>query len=259
MNSLNFFIKKYLENRPAFMALIRPQEAYLFQKFKKYIKRKILDFGCGDGFFAQVTFGKNFVDVGLDIKNERTLRIVNKKIYKKVVIYDGKKIPFKDNYFQTVISNCVLEHLPELEISLKGINRVLKKNGYFLTTVMTKRWSDFMLGKKLFGKIYVSFMNKKQEHFNLLKVSEWEKLFRKNGFEVIEKVGYLSKNNSQLLDLVHYFSIPSLLTYKIFGRWVIFPSWYKFLKVDKFFERKISFPLPQNSAAVFFVLMKVFN
>jgi len=171
-----------------------------------------------------VTFGKNFVDVGLDIKNERTLKIVNKKIYKKVVIYDGKKITFKDDYFQTVISNCVLEHLPKLEISLKEINRVLKKNRYFLTTVMTDRWIDFMLGKKLFGKIYVSFMNKKQEH---------------------------------LLDLFHYFSIPSFFTHKIFGLWVLFPSWYKFLRVDKFFERKISFPSPQNSAAVFFVLRKV--
>ena len=257
MKSLNFFIKKYLENRPAFMAFIRPQEAYLFQKFKKYIKKKILDFGCGDGFFAQITFGKNFVDIGLDIKNERTLKIINKKIYKKVVIYDGEKIPFKNSYFKTVISNCVLEHLPKLEKSLKEINRVLKKDGYFLTTVMTDKWSDFLFGKKIFGNLYVNFMNKKQEHFNLLSLSKWEKIFKKNGFAVVEKVGYLSKKTSQFLDLFHYFSIPSLLTYKIFDRWIIFPYWYKFLKVDKFIRRKISFPLPQNSAAVFFVLKKI--
>jgi len=254
---LSFFIKKYLENRPTFMALIRPQEAYLFQRFKKHLKKKILDFGCGDGFFAKVTFGKNFIDIGLDIKNERTLKIVNQKIYKKVVIYDGEKIPFKENFFQTVISNCVLEHLIKLNQSLKEINRVLKKNGYFLTTVMTNKWSDFMFGKKFFGKLYVNFMNKKQSHFNLLNLSQWEKFFEKNGFSVIEKIGYLSKNNAQFLDIFHYFSIPSLLTYKLFDRWVIFPSWYKFLKADKFIKRKISFPLPQNSAAVFFVLKKI--
>ena len=255
--NIDFFIKKYLENRPAFMALIRSQEAHLFQKFKKYLKKKILDFGCGDGFFAKVTFGRNFIDIGLDIKNERTLKIVNKKIYKKVVIYDGKKIPFKDNFFQTVVSNCVLEHLPKLNQSLKEISRVLKKNGYFLTTVMTDKWSQFMLGKKVFGNSYVSLMNKKQKHFNLLTASQWQKVFEKNGFSVIEKIGYLSKRNSQFLDLFHYFSTPSLFTYKIFGRWVIYPSWYKFLKIDKFIKKQISFPPPKNSAAVFFVLKKI--
>jgi len=238
------------------MALIRPQEAYLFQKFKKYIKKKVLDFGCGDGFFAKVNFGENFVDVGLDIKNERTLKIINKNIYKKIVIYNGETIPFKKSYFKTVISNCVLEHLPDLNQSLKEINRVLKSKGYFLTTVMTDKWSEFMLGKKFFGKVYVSLMNKKQDHFNLLSLSQWEKIFKKNGFEVVEKVGYLSKNNSQFLDLFHYFSTPSLLTYKIFGRWVIFPFWYKFLKIDKFIKNKISFPSAQNSASIFFVLKK---
>jgi hypothetical protein len=100
-------------------------------------------------------------------------------------------------------------------------------------------------------------MNKKQEHFNLLTVSQWQKVFEKNGFKVIEKIGYLSKRNSQFLDLFHYLSTPSLLTYKIFGRWVIYPSWYKFLKIDKFIKKQISFPLPENSAAVFFVLKKI--
>ena len=58
MKSINYYIKKYLENRPMFMAIIRGQEAMLFQKYNKLVKGKILDFGCGEGFFTELVFGK---------------------------------------------------------------------------------------------------------------------------------------------------------------------------------------------------------
>src|SRR3989339_1936064 len=121
MKNKDYFIRKYLENRPMFLAIIRSQEAVLFQKHNYVIKGKVLDFGCGDGFFTEIVFGKGKIDVGLDLKNSRALRADENKTYKKVVYYDGKKIPFPDKYFSTVISNCVLEHIPNLKQSLSEI------------------------------------------------------------------------------------------------------------------------------------------
>ena len=122
-----------------FHSFIRPQEAMLFQKYLRYIKPPVLDFGCGDGFFAETVFGKGKIDVGLDLLNSRANEAESKKIYKKISYYDGSTIPYPTHYFQTVISNCVLEHIIEINKSLNEIHRVLKPNGYFLTTVMTER------------------------------------------------------------------------------------------------------------------------
>ena len=95
--NLEYFIQKYVENRPLFMALIRPQEAMLFYKNKKIIKQPILDFGCGDGFFSKIVFGKKVIDVGLDITNSRAKEAEKNGIYKRVTFYNGKTIPYPNN------------------------------------------------------------------------------------------------------------------------------------------------------------------
>lgn len=237
-----------------FYCFIRPQEAMLFQKNTKYIKKPILDFGCGDGFFAEVVFGKNKIDVGLDIKSSRINEAKEKNIYKKTVIYDGKTIPFPDGCFICVISNCVLEHLPQLEDNLEEIHRVLKPNGYFITTVMTNKWEDYLLGKKILGKYYINYIRKKQEHNNLLTVNNWQNKFKQTGFRLVKKNGYLSKTVSRHLELYHYLSFPSLIYYKLFKKWSLSsPLLPLCCNVSKQSKEKIS---PNNSAAIFFVLKK---
>ena len=70
---LSKVITGYLEARPFFFTLIRPQEALLFQQFNQLLKAPILDFGCGDGFFAQVVFQPLKIDLGLDVPSSRIL------------------------------------------------------------------------------------------------------------------------------------------------------------------------------------------
>ena len=84
MKKIDFYIKKYLENRPMFMAIIRSQEAMLFQKYSKLIKAKVLDFGCGEGFFAELIFGKGKINVGLDLFNNERIKEAKKNIYKTI-------------------------------------------------------------------------------------------------------------------------------------------------------------------------------
>lgn len=240
-----------------FFAVIRSIEADLFEKNKKYLKRKILDFGCGDGFFAKTVFGKGKIEVGLDLAiNKRTNEAVKDKIYKKLILYDGIKIPFKNNYFHTIISNCVLEHIPDLKNSIKEIYRVLKPGGYFLTTVMTDNWEKFLLGKKIFGEKYLQFLRKKQEHYNLLSQKQWEKIFEKQGFKIIASLPYLSKNQSRFLEVFHYLSLPSLLSYKLFNKWVLFPFWYKIFFFDKIIKKILSEKNIKNGAGLFLIVKK---
>tara|TARA_Y100000310_G_scaffold170217_1_gene170368 strand:+ start:270 stop:719 length:450 start_codon:yes stop_codon:yes gene_type:complete len=47
----------------------------------------------------------------------------------------GKTIPFKNNTFDSIVINQVLEHVFEPETFIREVKRVLKKNGHLLLTV----------------------------------------------------------------------------------------------------------------------------
>jgi len=258
MKKVDYFIKKYLENRPMFMAIIRSQEAMLFQKYNKLVRNKSLDFGCSDGYFAKLVFGKNRIKFGMDlIKNKRVEEAKKEKIYKKISLYDGNIIPYPDNYFNTIISNCVLEHIPDIEKSLKEIYRVLKPGGYFLTSVMSDQWENNLFGTKLFGNGYIKYMRKTQEHHNLFSNRKWQIYFKKAGFKIQSINGYLYKKSSFYLDLFHYLSIGSLISYKLFGKWILFNLFFWNKIKTKFIKNIIVDEDNINTAsALFFVLKK---
>ncbi len=258
MKKIDYFIKKYLENRPMFLAIIRSQEAVLFQKYNKLIKNKILDFGCGEGFFAELVFGKNIINVGLDLFNNNRIEEAKKeKIYKNIILYNGNTIPFPNNYFNTVISNCVLEHIPDIKLSLKEIYRVLKPGGYFLTSVMADQWEKNLFGSKIFGKTYLSYMRKTQVHYNLFSNQQWQAYFRKTGFKIQTIDGYLYKKSAFYLDVFHYLSIGSLISYKLSNKWVLFSiPFLNKIKIKIIKSIIVDEKNPDRASAIFFVLKK---
>ncbi len=249
------YIRAYLENKPPFMAIIRPQEAALFHRYLALVKSPVLDYGCGDGFFAELVFGKKKINIGLDLKTSRAHEARKNQVYEKVVDYDGKHIPFPDDYFSTIISNCVFEHLPDLDQALKELYRVLKPKGHLLTTVMTKRWNDYLFGSKIIGKNYQGLMQKTQAHINLLSRQQWQDKFKKSGFTVFYQKDYLKNSSASWLDIFHYLSFPSLLSYQLFKRWVVFPKINRWL----FTKTVIGILQKQDSspgAACFYILKK---
>lgn len=255
--NLKPIIYQYLLSRPMFFSLIRPQEAFLFKQNQKKILPPILDLGCGDGFFAQAVFGKGKIKVGLDIKNKRTEKVVGQNIYQTVNFFNGVEIPFPNNYFQTVVSNCVLEHVEKLPDLLADVYRVLKPGGLFLTSVMTNLWEEFLLGRKFFGQKYALWMRKRQVHKNILSSSDWQMKFKEAKFKIINEIGYLSKTTSCWLDLFHYLSFPELISYKVFHRWVIIPKIFALSHLENFLVKLITLPAgTTDSAANFFVLQK---
>ncbi len=94
-----------------------------------YLSGKILDFGCGDKPYKD--YFKYTEYIGLDIEQ----RGHTHEQEDVDVFYDGQKIPFADNYFDSVFSSEVLEHVFEPEDALDEINRVLKPGGRILMTV----------------------------------------------------------------------------------------------------------------------------
>ncbi len=99
----------------------------------------VLDLGSGAGndcFVARAIVGENGKVVGLDMTEPMVLKArVNctKLEFKNVefVLGDIEKIPFDDKLFDVVISNCVLNLVPDKSKAFSEIYRVLKPGGLF--------------------------------------------------------------------------------------------------------------------------------
>lgn len=257
---LKHYISQYLSHRPAFFSFIRPQEAWLFHQHKDLLNAPVLDFGCGDGFFANMVFDTGKIDIGLDVASSRISEARSKNIYKKIISYEGGRIPLEDKSIATVVSNCVFEHLTDLDKNIAEISRVLKPGGYLLTSVMTNRWNDFLMGKHIFGNTYIKKFERQQAHINLLSSQDWETRLKKYHLKPTELYGYLNQTTARFLEVAHVFSIPSLISSKACNRWVLFPHWHKPLQLTKVFSHILEKSLktkPAESAALFIVAQKV--
>ncbi len=96
---------------------------------KKHIHGIVLDFGCGSKPYKCIFEYDKYI--GLDIKTSGHPH-TNSDID---VLYDGKALPFKNSYFDSVFSSEVFEHIANIDEILNEINRILKKGGRCLFTV----------------------------------------------------------------------------------------------------------------------------
>ena len=91
------------------------------------IARK-LNVGCGTDYrmgWINLDFNKKFkADVYYDLNN----------------IYSGRRLPFKDNYFNLIILYDVLEHFPEPLSILRELYRICKKGGIIEIKVPNGSW-----------------------------------------------------------------------------------------------------------------------
>jgi len=97
-----------------------------------YAKGILLDLGCGDSPYRDLIkdkidyyIGLNFFQDEIKDKNQSYVNIIAK----------GEKLPFNDNSIDTVLCTEVLEHVPEPEIIIEEIRRVLKKKGFIILSV----------------------------------------------------------------------------------------------------------------------------
>ncbi|MDR0613414.1 MAG: class I SAM-dependent methyltransferase [Dysgonamonadaceae bacterium] len=100
------------------------------KKLAKTLTGKLLDVGCGSKPY-QSLFKNISSYTGIDVENEgHSHETEDIDVY-----YDGKRIPFDDQTFDSILCCEVLEHVPNLNEMLSEINRVLKPDGKFLLTV----------------------------------------------------------------------------------------------------------------------------
>lgn len=191
----------------------------------------VLDIGCGDGHFASVAYDQLPLDVGIDVF-ARDLReaATRSGIYRSVMFASATVLPYADASFNTVISNCVIEHIPDNEAVLREIARVLRPGGVFATTLPSEYYPEFLLGASVFRRLglrglagaYGRFFNRISNHYHVCAPDEWRRRLAAAGFTVEEQTYYFSAAAHRRFDLSHYLGVPNLITKRLLGRWMLF-------------------------------------
>jgi len=119
------------------LSLQTPHEA-LLKEIMPLEGKKILDVGCGTGdTVLELTkkVGSKGKAVGIDFSEEGIEKAKKKAVelgLEKVTefrVADAEELPFKDNYFDVVISECVVCLTPDKQKALSEKTRVLKPGG----------------------------------------------------------------------------------------------------------------------------------
>jgi len=113
---------------------------WMLKKIKLKKNQAVLDLGCGDGkqtfainsFFSSKIKTKSYNIIGLDSHHEliksANLRPKNENIKFVIGSFD-KRLPFKDNSFDLIISSFAIYYAKNIEKTLIEIKRILKKGG----------------------------------------------------------------------------------------------------------------------------------
>ena len=155
MNYYNNIAKGYEE-------LHKEEQLKKLKAIKKYLRinpeDKLLDVGCGTGLTTSCWNCKCY---GID-PSKKLLEIAKKK-YKDIIFKQApaEKIPFKDNFFDIVISVTAIQNFTNVEKALKEIKRVGKNN--FVLTFLKKSQKRNKIDKLI------------KKYFKIKKILEEEK------------------------------------------------------------------------------------
>lgn len=251
------FLRQHLQTLPIHRTIVRSIEARLFWELDAELEEPILDIGSGDGTFAQIAFPTHHGQiVGIDPRRDDTHEAHARGAYGLVMVADGAHIPCANNSFPTVVSNCVLEHVVPLDATLREIARVLKPGGRFITGVVNDRFASMLLGTKLFGPGYGRWFNKNAVHINTFSPEGWTERFQAAGLQVEDWHFYVSPGATKLLDFSHYYGVPSLLTRKLLGRWLVAPPFTPNLLWEPLLRPIYLAPPPSDGSCIFFKCRK---
>ncbi len=250
-----------LREVPVFRALIRTIEGRLLLE-NGPLPRPLLDIGCGDGHFAEVFLGT--VEFGLDVDVEALGQSRRRGVYRHLGAARTSRMPFRDGSFASVLANCALEHMPDLDAVLDEIARALKPGGTFVFTVPNEKHNRNLviargfdcIGLEAAAAAYREWFRRMQVHFHLYGADEWRRRVEARGFEVTVCRDYLSPRGTVLLELGHYAGWHNVLSRFFFGRWVLFPWRPLFTFSERLLLPRVQEDGVPGSSCHFFVAVK---
>ena len=198
--------------------------------------KRVLEIGCGAGGMLGPLQSYGEV-AGLDIDHEY-VAFCKARGFTNVLCGSGYELPFADASFDLVCLFDTIEHIPDQELALREVRRVLRPGGSIFVSVPAYQW-------------LWSHNDKTAHHCRRYTASRLRAVLRKTGFAP-QKTSYF---NSFLLPLI----VPSVLWQKLMDRLGKLPAGYNNMCVklspwlnglftaimssERFLLRWLSFPM----------------
>jgi SAM-dependent methyltransferase len=219
---------KYIAATPLALALERALECLLLSRQK--LNAPVLDIGCGDGLFASILFADK-IDTGIDLNPAELACAAKTGAYNELICCSGSKIPKSSGTYQTVFSNSVLEHIPDVAPVLREAHRLLQPGGSFVFTVPTDQFEQNSVIFRVLKSLRLSgsadrfrkWYNRFWRHFHAYNPRQWQQLTTDAGFEVEEMVRYNSPGMTTRNDCLTPVAVLSSILKRWTGRWVLWP------------------------------------
>ncbi len=253
--------RRQLQELPAFRALLRAVEADFYEALP--ITAPALDLGCGDGHFAQVTFPFP-LDVGLDPWWPPLREARDRRGHRWLTYADGAAMPFADGAYRTIVSNSVLEHIPDVDPVLHEVARVLAPDGRFHFCVPGPNFRQFLSVARFFDALHLAPLaeayrkafDRVSRHRYYLTPEAWTEKLTEVGLVVERWWPYFSRDALAALEWGHPLGLPCVVAKKLTGRWLLAPFRWNLWLTEVVLRRFYEEPLPEQGAYLFFSARK---
>ncbi len=143
------FYDKYWSN-------LNPLGSYKIQRLQKilsylhFVRKhfegfRMLDLGCGDGRCVAI-WNEIAETTGLDLSVE-AMEVARKRYpFLTFIAGDARNTPFKNQEFDVIISQEVIEHIEEQSLYINECNRLLSSRGFLILTTPNKFYFDRVKG-----------------------------------------------------------------------------------------------------------------
>jgi len=192
------FLERYVSLAPQYptVGLWRCWEAALFTELQ--LREPLLDLGCGDGSILESLLtarspGERPSRVyGLDINAGSVATAAARSSYRGATVADARCQPYRDEVFASIISVCVLEHIPKVEAVRAEVQRILGPGGLFAFSVPTPRLLEVAAQTHPRDpEGYVHALNERVEHRVVWGPEAWRNALQAAGLEAREMRGFM--------------------------------------------------------------------
>jgi len=203
------------ENSQGFLIREKSLNPYLFKALRNVKSKKVLDYGCGDGWLCGWLKNRGAKVVGCDI-SERFIKLAKEK-YKGIEFkVTNNKTSYKNNEFDIIVCNIVLHITKNYEKILNEMYRILKPMGKAIITIMHPDYykseianfskNQETLKIKVEGDIPVTYYRRNQ--------NSYEKAFQKAGFKIKKKQECKAKGK-KIKEIKKYFEKSFFLLWEL--------------------------------------------